>query len=583
MPFHQLRFADIFASDPYKDLETFADATLRTEDGTKFEIHRILLAHRSIYFKALFCGDFGDGSDILLKGLDSKTLENVLIYLYTGNIQLDSENAADVLIASDYFMIDPLMQESRSFVLKEMTPSNCISLFLTTWRIEKLRILDYCHRFIIVHFEEVVTHTGSDEFGALPLEAVTRFLKEKCLNISSERTVWNAIVKWVIYDYPERLKFVPELLKYISVEDANEMLLKEIVLHYVVRENPFCSDLILTTSQAHSGNVRIFQQMLKSESFMLESRVPTNLHLVTHYYVSCAGCSINVYFTCDGEIDFWRKIANIAICPDYLVQLGHHIYMFDSWTNRSLIFDLIESKCIPMVPISKSRCRYCVVSVNGCIYVIGGSVEALESIEDIERFDPAKGKWEQVSSMVPMFLCEAVAMNDHIYAIGDIGGEPNPIMMVQVYDPSSDTWSFVSAPRNFRHEFTTIAFRGRLYIIGGETIDCVLRSTEVYDPIKDIWMTMPDLPVSYIIPKAIVLKDVLIVYEENLVYRGSGGGTPPVYWDPDNRVWRVIQESSPLRKIHLFQFCTITDPKVVKDIVQQNRRQDNEWIKSLLA
>ncbi|GFR33895.1 kelch-like protein 30 [Trichonephila clavata] len=567
-----MRFADIFASDSYKFLETFADATLRTEDGTKFKVHRIILAYRSIYFKTLFCSDFGDGSDILLKGMDSKTLENVLIYLYTGNIQLDSENAADVLIASDYFMIDPLMKESRSFVLKDMTLSNCIYLFLTTWRIEKLGILDYCHRFIIVNFEKVVT--GSDEIGALPLEAVTRCFKEKCLNISSERTVWNAIVKWVIYDYPERLKFVPELLKYISVEDANEMLLKEIISHYVVQENPFCSDLILSTSQAHSGNMQNFQNILKSESFVRESRVPTNLHLITHYY---NGFSVNVYFTCDGEIDFWRKIANIAICPDYLVQLGHHIYMFDSWTNRSLIFDLLESKCIPMVPISKNRCRYCVVSVNGCIYVIGGSVEVLEDVMDIERYDPTKGKWEQVSSMVPMFLCEVVAMNGHIYAIGNIS---NPIMMVQVYDPFSDAWSFVSAPRNFRYDFTTIAFHGHLYIIGGETIDCVLRSTEVYDPVKDVWMPMPDLPFSYVIPKAIVLKDVLIVYEENLINRDR---TPPVYWDPENRVWRVIQESSPLRKIHLFKSCTITDPKVVKDIVQQNRRQDNEWIKSLLA
>ncbi|GFT53905.1 kelch-like protein 10 [Nephila pilipes] len=576
MQSHQLRFTDVFAFDPYKELETFADATLRTEDGKKFEIHRILLAHRSVYFKTLFCGDFGDGTDILLKGIDSKTLENVLIYLYTGTIRLNLENATDVLIASDYFLIDTLMQEGRSFVLKEMMPSNCISLFLTAWRIEKLGILDDCHRFIVVHFEEIVS--SFDEFVALPLEAVTRFLKQKSLNISGERTIWNVIVKWVTYDVSERLRFIPELLKYISLEDVDEALLNEIASHNTVQENPFCYDLILSTSQAQS-----FQQMLKSESFMCGSRMPTNLHLITHFCVSYAGCNIDIYLTCDSELDFWRKIANLAICPDYIVHLGHCIYMFDTWTNRSLIFDIMEGKCAHMVPVSKSRCRYCVVSVNGCIYVMGGAVEAFEDIEDIERFDPTTGKWEQVSRMVPMSLSEAIAMDGHIYAIGDVGGEPNPIMMVQVYDPVSDTWSAVSAPRNFRHEFATVAFHGRLYLIGGETLDCVVRSTEEYDPIKDVWVSMPDLPVAYIIPKAVVLKDVLIVYEENLEYRGSGGNTPPVYWDLDNRVWRVIQESSPLRMIHLFQFCTITDPKIVKDIVQRNRQKDNEWIKSLLA
>ncbi|GBN50677.1 Kelch-like protein 10 [Araneus ventricosus] len=580
MQCQQLKFVDVFKSDPYKELDSFSDGVLRTEDGRKFKIHRMLLAHRCIYFNALFCGDFADGEDVLLTGIDGETLDNILVYLYTGTIRLTEENATDVIVASDYLLIDPLMQEGVSFVLREMNPTNCVPLFLTAWQIEILGILNNCHRFIVIHFEEVVSN--SEEIGSLPLEALERILSERSLNVSEERTVWNVIVGWVKFDFPERLQFVAELLRYISLEDVDEPLVNEIMLHSIVQENNICREPIFSKLQ-HTEHVQSFQQILKSQSVVTGCRVPQSLHLIAHYSITHTGCNINIYITCDGEIDYWRKVECVQFFPDCLIQLDRYVYMFDTWINKSLAFDMLDEKCLPMPPISKARCRYAVVSVNRYIYVMGGAVEAFDDIEDIERFDPSTGRWELVSRMLPMSLSEAVAMNGYIYAIGDVGGEPNPIMMVQVYDPECDMWTTVSAPRLFRHEFTAIAFRGHLYLIGGETYDCVLRSTEEYDPVEDIWIPMPDLPVAYLIPRAVVLKDVLIVYEENLDHRNFGGNTPPVYWDSENRKWHIIQESSPLRTIHMHKFCTITEPNIIKEIAKRNKNQSNKWVKSNLA
>ncbi|GIY06627.1 kelch-like protein 21 [Caerostris darwini] len=575
---HQPRFADVAASDPYKQLRTFADAVLRTEDGGQFKIHRILLAQRSVYFRALFCGDFPCGPDVLLRGIDGQTLEDVLVYLYTGTVALDQGNALDVMVAADYLLVDPLLQESRSFALREMSPYNCVAVFLTAWRIERLGILDRCYRYMVVHFEEVVQCCS--DFGELPLEALQKFLEQKSLNISGERTVWNAIVKWTEFRPHERVHLVPELLKWMNLEDMDETLVEEILSHPTVDNNLFCNDLILP---AHSSKLlRNFQSTLGPKCFMSGSRCPTKLYLIAYYIVSYKGTNTELYLTCDGEIDFWRKIATFNSCPEYLVQLGHHVYMFDTWITKSVAFDILEEKCVPMTPLSKGRCRYSVVCIGDYIYVIGGVFEA-QGEEDIERFDPSTGKWDLISRMVPMALCDAVAMDGHIYAIGDVGGDYNPTMMVQVYDPSCDTWSSVQAPKLVRHDFAAVAFRGHLYLIGGEAWDHALKTTEEYDPVQDAWMSLPDLPAAYIIPKAIVLKDVLIVYEENMEYRSCNVTTPPVCWDVENRKWHVISESSPLYMVHLYQFCTITEPKVVERIVKRNRHQDNKWVKSYLT
>ncbi|GBN49399.1 Kelch-like protein 10 [Araneus ventricosus] len=576
----QKRKFDDDSSDSYKELDSSIEGVLRTKDGGKFQINRNLLARQCPFFKALFGGNFGDGTDVLLRGIDSETLESILVYLYTGTIQLNEENATDILVASDYLLIDPLLQKSRSFVLKEMTTTNCVPLFLTVWRIEGLSILNNCHRFIVIHFEEFVSE--SEEIGCLPLAALKNFLKEKSLNISSERTVWNAIVKWIKFDLSDRLKFVPELLRYISLEDLDNPLMNDIISHNMIQENNFCQDLIFSELQ-QTEQLQNFRQILISKSNMTASRIPTNSHLIIYNCIEHSSFEKNIYITWDGEIDYWLKLGRVHFFPDYIFQLDRYVYMFDTTINISLAFDIFHKKCLPMTPIYQSRCYYSVVSVKGFIYIMGGRYNHLYNIEDIERFDPRTGKWKLVSRMVPMSLSNAVALNGYIYAIGYNRDVTNPKMMIQVYDPASDRWSSVSAPRLFKPEITAFAFGGQLYIIAGKTFGCVSRSIEKYDPVKDVWIPMPDLPFAYRTPRAVVLNDVLIVYEEHIVYRSCGKKTPPVYWVPENRTWNTIQDSSPLQMIRLFKICTITESNVIKFFAKQNRKQSKSWVKSPLA
>ncbi|GBN08836.1 Kelch-like protein 3 [Araneus ventricosus] len=569
--------------DPYRESDFFSDAVLRTEDGNKFKINRNLLARHCPFFKALFSGDFGDSIDVLLKGIDAETLGSILVYLYTGTIHLNEEKATKILVASDYLLIDSLVQESRSFVLREMSPTNCVPVFLAAWRIESLGILNNCYRFIVIHFEEVVSQ--SEEIGSLPLEALKTFLRDKSLNVSDERTVWNVIVRWLKFDFPDRLQLFPELLRYISLEDADEPLVNDIIHPNMIQKNNFFLEPVFGELQ-YADHLQNFRQILNSQSIMTGSRIPTEVHLIIHYCIAHNSFDKNIYLTWDGETDYWRKVGSVNFFPDYLIQLGRYVYMFDTSMKMSSAFDTFDGKCVPLTPINKNRCFYSVVSVNGFIYVMGGIVDDFNYREDIERFDLRTGKWELVSRMAPMSLSEAVAVNGYIYAIGYDRVVRNPNMMVQVYDPTSDKWSFVSAPRLFMPEITAVAFRGHLYLIGGETFGCVLRSMEEYDPVTDVWIPMPDLPVAYRSPRAVALKDVLIVYEEDLVYKTCGescDGPPPVYWDSENRMWHIIEESSPLRMIHFFKFCTITEPNVVKDIVKRNRQRSKRYVKSPLA
>ncbi|GBN10937.1 hypothetical protein AVEN_147273-1 [Araneus ventricosus] len=83
-------FADIFNSGSWEGQHSFTDRTLQANDGTTFRIHRIVLTQRSRFFRALF--DFNLNQETtVIPNIDSKILEFILVYIYTGTIALDEK------------------------------------------------------------------------------------------------------------------------------------------------------------------------------------------------------------------------------------------------------------------------------------------------------------------------------------------------------------------------------------------------------------------------------------------------------------------------------------------------------------
>ena len=157
------------------------------------------------------------------------------------------------------------------------------------------------------------------------------------------------------------------------------------------------------------------------------------------------------------------------------------------------------------MPTVRSDFSTCVV--DGKIFVIGGSLRLKmdeygdQSISTVEMYDPETDTWEGKANMPTVRSNVSVSVvGGRIYAIGGsklkkyqvprgFGIESEELPTVEMYDPTTDTWTQkadMPTPRKTK----TCVVDGKIYAVGGwstATEQSKLETVEVYDPATDTW------------------------------------------------------------------------------------------------
>lgn len=570
-------FEDIFHAAP--NLLELSDGNLQTDDGYSFRIHRCLLAKSSNYFSALFRSDRNGRSDVLIPGIGGEVLNNVLIYIYTHSLHINETNLCDLLLAADYLLLDELITDIRKQLPSLLSVSNCISLLIVATQISDSSILPESYRYSQTHFEAIVLNEDS-KLSDLPLEILKQFLSDRDLSVRDESAVWSAIVRWIQADYNRRESLVPDLLMHLAICDIEESLAARILEHAIVAENPFCKEINqMKIANACDDNFRILHHYIENHSLPLcNTRKLTHLNFIADYCVQNNTENLKIYITYDENIDLWRKIIDIDMCPDFLEFLGSCIYTFKTNENGNFCYNLIDRQWTELASLRLLREYYYVVKLEGFIYVIGGvSLFSDEATNEVERYDPERKEWNFISPMLPVRSFVAVSLGCNIYAIGNTLGLE---MLAQVYVPEYDTWMPLPPPMIFRYNFAVVAYHERIFILGGTNEGEYLTDVEVFDPQQDRWIVEEQLPYSYYVPKAIVLNGNLIVYDNHLEDRACRKTNPVVQWNDELHIWIQIDLSSPLNKLYKYCIFSLDEPECLNCILRENRDPRTNFLRT---
>ena len=223
-----------------------------------------------------------------------------------------------------------------------------------------------------------------------------------------------------------------------------------------------------------------------------------------------------------GRLNLPRTQGTLTLLPDgRVLAAGGGIEAAPGWisTASTEIFDPRTNTWSIGAPMSVARAiQTATLLKDGEVLVTGGATtyhgETGRVTASAEIFDPRSGKWREVAPMPkPLYVHSAALMPDgRVLVAGGWRATSNSDPShgnVQIYDPTSDTWTTTGSLVTPRAQYSLEALPdGRFLAIGGvDPAYHTLASTEIYDPASGAWQTSGKLAVATMWPAVGVLSD----------------------------------------------------------------------------
>lgn len=181
-------------------------------------------------------------------------------------------------------------------------------------------------------------------------------------------------------------------------------------------------------------------------------------------------------------------------------------------------------------------------SSDGRVYVSGGLDEFGAPLALVEVYNPAADAWSGVAPLPgDRFAHASVRGGDGlIYAIGGVtGGGATLTNSVESYDVSANSWGSATSMTVVRGAPAAAVAGGKIYVTGGQNLDGVEASGEVYDPTTKTWTAIASMAT----PRSL---HAMATGPDGRVYAIGGTNFNIVFiasveaYDPETNVWTEV-------------------------------------------
>ncbi|CAH1154336.1 unnamed protein product [Phaedon cochleariae] len=200
-----------------KENNQLCDATIVLDDGAEIPVHRAILCACSSYFRALFTTTLHnrEKNKVQLPGVTSEMLQILLVYIYLRKLDINQDNVYSLLITADYLSILGVLDLCCKFLENNLNSKNCIGvlIFARNHFCRELGMNSW--KYIMKNFTQIASE--SDEILTLSLSEIQEIINSDDLNVKSEETVWETILRWIDHDTEARKKHIVSLMRCIRL------------------------------------------------------------------------------------------------------------------------------------------------------------------------------------------------------------------------------------------------------------------------------------------------------------------------------------------------------------------------------
>lgn len=169
-------------------------------------------------------------------------------------------------------------------------------------------------------------------------------------------------------------------------------------------------------------------------------------------------------------------------------------------TNTVFAYDPTQNVWVQKAPMPFARRTAGFAVLSDKLYVVGGLEACCASKAEVQVYDPASDTWSAAAPLPSARNQIGVGViNDKLYAVSGINAAGNNLAPdVWEYDSQTNSWAArasIPTPRAGLNAGTTVA-GGKLYAIGGSTVNGLSAATEAYTPISDTTPPANQLPVA---------------------------------------------------------------------------------------
>lgn len=557
-----------------KDQNILCDATLCTEDGSTFNIHRVIMCSCSSYFKALFTTKIHEKPHTRIKipGVSASMMNLIIEYAYTGQTNVNENNIIDLLPAVDQFNVLGMLIECCKFLLEKMCPENCIGFkkFAQSFFCYDLETLAY--NFLMSRFVDVAER--SEELMELSIDELIPILKSDDLNVSNEEIVWETAIKWIDKDPEQRREHTAELMRCVKLGLLETSYFTEKVKkHHYVENNTACMPVVNETLYFLYELETISRKTVRVETPMLAR--PRNPHVILFTVGGWSNSApSSIIETYDTRADRWIQV--LEVDPEgprayhKCAVIGYEIYIIGGFNGAEYFrscrcFNAVTKEWRSIAPMHSRRCYVSVAVIDNIIYAMGG-YDGHHRHKSVEKYDFGANQWTLIAPMsIQRSDACATSLNNLIYIVGGFNGS-ECLNTCEFYNSETDQWTAVSPMRQKRSGVSIISHKSHIYALGGFNGISRLVSGEKYDPNTDNWTALTDM----FNPRSNFAIEVM---DDMIFAIGGFNGVTTIFhvecYDEKSNEWYEATDMNAFRSA--LSACVIAGLPNVKDYIHKKR------------
>ncbi|XP_029366466.1 kelch-like protein 22 [Echeneis naucrates] len=476
-------------------------------EGRPIQAHRILLAASCDYFRGMFAGGLRETQqkEIPIHGVSYVAMKKILDYIYTSEIELDSDSVQDVLVAATLIQLENVIGFCCDFLFSGMDESNILELHHLAELYGLRQLNDRIHSYILKNIQSL---SRTDVYRQLPQDEVLKALSSDELQVNSENEVYEAALYY--HFSPEQVETDQVYLQdNLQMLDAVRFSLieKQVLqrLHSRLDQCPL-RDQVSAALRYHEQE--IWQPVLQSPLTQPRSTFHCILGFGGMFTSSSHADSEHLLQVFHPSWPEWRTLT-AAHAPRMSNQgiavLNNFVYLIGGDKNTSGFraetccwrYDPRHNSWCSVQPLQQQHADHCVCVVGGFIYTIGGRDYSNE-LNSVERYDPQTNTWEYVSPLKrEVYAHSGAVMDGKIYITCGRRGSAY-LRETVCFDPAVNEWVACAEGPVERAWHGMAAVNGRVYVIGGSNDEHGYRrdvlKVACLDPAADSWSLVSPLP-----------------------------------------------------------------------------------------